>query len=155
MIESQNLKVQTILTGAAVATDATALSDVVDTRGFGHAVFCISVAKPTAGGTSTITSIVLLEGTNTSPTTEVGVFKGFSAATSITGGGFLIGTSNNTAVPYEFVWNVDLSKRAPYLAVRVQAAAGYTSVGAKCILLSPEISPAVATDVGNANWVVG
>jgi hypothetical protein len=158
MIESQNLKVQTILAGT-VATDSVTNTDTVDTRGYGYAVFCISVGKATStSGSTGITSITLLEGTAaTGGTTEVVAFKGFTAATSFTAGaGFLIGSSSNTAVPYEFVWNVDLSKRSPYLRVAVQGlSATYSAVSAKCILLSPEISPAVATDVGNANWVVG
>jgi hypothetical protein len=158
MIESQNVKVQTILTGT-VSTGAVTNSDPVDTRGYGYAVFCISVAKSTDGtATSGITSIVLLEGTAaTGGTTEVAAFKGFASTTSFTAGaGFLLGSSANSSIPYEFVWNVDLSKRQPYLRVAVQGlSATYSAVSAKCILMSPEFSPAVSSDVGNANWVVG
>lgn len=147
MIALQNVKI--LSTGPlTAATDATATALVIDTLDYKYCSIIFSGAVATAAGTSTWTSLALMQGDTTSSYAAVSGF--------VSGTDFTITASNDTVAPFLAKFDVDLEGKKRYLTVRRQAAStAYDDHQIIAILSRADVAPSTAALAGLENWVKG
>lgn len=149
MIALQNTKIVSagVLTAA---TNANANGITIDTLGYDYCSIIFSGAVATSGGTSTWTSLSLIQSDTTTLSTSNTV-SGFVSGTD-----FTITASNDTVNPFIAKFDVDLRDKKRYLGVARQAAStAYDDHQIIAILGRASEAPNSASEAGVENWVKG
>lgn len=149
MIALQNCKV--VSAGdLTAATNANANGITIDTLGYKYCSIIFSGAVATSGGTSTWTSLSLIQSDTTTLSTSDTV-SGFVSGTD-----FTITASNDTVNPYIAKFDVNLAGKKRYLGVARQAAStAYDDHQIVALLWRGDEAPNSADEAGVENWVKG